>query len=352
MQIQKMLGALLFALILTVGVGLLGDIVFPTHEPQPEDETAAVAGKEAPAQAPEQTGQPAPAQASLEQLLASADVSAGKAVAKKCTACHTFDEGGANRVGPNLHGVVGADIAAKAGFSYSKGLAGKEGAWTIENLDAFLTKPAQWAPGTKMTFAGVSEAKDRADLIAYLHSISPDAPPLPEASAKAAPEAQPAEEPAEEAPAEQAPADEPPKQPAEQASGESERAAVAAPSAPEAGGNGGLVAMIAQATPDQGKKAIRKCTACHTFDEGGGNRVGPNLHGVVGADIASKEYRYSDALAGKDGAWTHENLDAFLTNPAGWAPGTKMTFAGIKQAEERAAVIAYLRSISPGAPPL
>lgn len=159
---------------------------------------------------------------------------------------------------------------------------------------------------------------------------APAAPAAPEADASAPSAAAPADS------TEQAPAE--PQQPA------------AADTAPPAGG-GGLGALIAQASAEQGQKAARKCTPCHSFDDGGANRVGPNLHGVVGADIASKEYRYSDALTGKDGEWSYQKLDEFLTNPAGWAPGTKMTFAGIKKAEERAAVIAYLRSISPEAPP-
>ncbi len=87
---------------------------------------------------------------------------------------------------------------------------------------------------------------------------------------------------------------------------------------------------------------FRKCAACHKLEEGR-NAVGPSLYGVVGRDIASiGDFKYSDALSGKDGAWTFENLNGFLEKPRDWAPGTKMGFAGLGKLEERAAVIRYL----------
>lgn len=119
-----------------------------------------------------------------------------------------------------------------------------------------------------------------------------------------------------------------------------------------AGGGGDLAALIGAADPEQGKQIARKCLACHSFEPGGPNKVGPNLAGVVGADIASKDYAYSDALKSKEGTWTYQNLDAFLAAPKGWAPGTKMAFPGLKKPEERAAVIAYLRSLTDNPPPL
>ncbi len=119
-----------------------------------------------------------------------------------------------------------------------------------------------------------------------------------------------------------------------------------------AGGGGDLAALIGAADPEQGKQIARKCLACHGFEPGGPNKIGPNLAGLVGADIASKDYAYSDALKSKEGVWTHENLDAFMASPKGWAPGTKMTFPGLKKPEERAAVIAYLRSLTDNPPPL
>jgi len=113
-------------------------------------------------------------------LLANADMSNGERVARRCAACHTFEEGGANGVGPNLWGVVGADIASHAGFSYSDALQGLEGNWTFEALNHFIESPASYAPGTAMSFRGLSDEAQRFDLLAYLHSLSNDPVPFPD----------------------------------------------------------------------------------------------------------------------------------------------------------------------------
>jgi cytochrome c len=123
----------------------------------------------------------APGPGSVLALLASADVAAGQKVLRKCTACHTVDEGGANKIGPNLWNVVGRGIASSDGYKYSKSLQEKSGdAWSYENLDGFLGKPKEWAPGTKMSFAGLKKIQERADLIVYLRSLSSSPAPLPE----------------------------------------------------------------------------------------------------------------------------------------------------------------------------
>ncbi len=107
----------------------------------------------------------------IADLMAAADVAAGEAYSKKCTACHSFDAGGANKVGPALHGVVGRALASHAGYAYSDGLKAKGGQWTEQNLSEFLTKPKKWAPGTKMVYAGIKKPTDRANLIAYLKTL-------------------------------------------------------------------------------------------------------------------------------------------------------------------------------------
>ena len=101
-------------------------------------------------------------------------------VARRCAACHTFEQGGANGVGPNLWGVVGADIATHAGFSYSAALQALEGEWTYEALNHFIESPASYAPGTAMSFRGLSDEAQRFDLIAYLHSLSDNPLPFPD----------------------------------------------------------------------------------------------------------------------------------------------------------------------------
>ncbi|MFD0388940.1 c-type cytochrome [Tistrella bauzanensis] len=119
--------------------------------------------------------------------LASADPKAGAKVFARCTACHDDSKGGPNKVGPELWSVVGRPIASADGFAYSAALQGLGGEWTFDKLDHFLTKPSDFAPGTKMSFAGLSKVEDRAAVIAYLNSQSDNPQPLPEAPAADAP---------------------------------------------------------------------------------------------------------------------------------------------------------------------
>ena len=107
----------------------------------------------------------------LATRMAQADLARGERSSRKCTACHAFEADGGNRVGPPLHGIVGRDIAAAGGFSYSPALIAKAGSWTPEELDEFLLKPAEDVPGTRMTFVGLPNQQERADLITYLQSL-------------------------------------------------------------------------------------------------------------------------------------------------------------------------------------
>ena len=107
---------------------------------------------------------------SFAEVLLAADIDKGARVWRKCSACHKL-EAGANGTGPYLYGVVGRDIGAADGFGYSATLAGVDGDWTPENLNAFLEDPKGWAPGTTMAFTGLKKIEDRANLIAYLDSI-------------------------------------------------------------------------------------------------------------------------------------------------------------------------------------
>ena len=115
----------------------------------------------------------------LAALLAKADVARGKKIAKKCVACHTFNSGGKNRVGPNLWNIVGANLAHVADFKYSNAMKTRGGTWSYEFLDCFLKKPKSCIKGTKMGYSGLKKAAQRADLIAYLRSLSNAPIPLP-----------------------------------------------------------------------------------------------------------------------------------------------------------------------------
>ena len=104
-------------------------------------------------------------------MLASADIEKGKKVFGKCKSCHKLDDG-VNGVGPHLYKVINRDIGSIEGFKYSKALMGLQGVWSIEELNKYLTKPSEYAPGTAMSFAGLKKDKDRADLIEYLNTLS------------------------------------------------------------------------------------------------------------------------------------------------------------------------------------
>jgi cytochrome c len=118
----------------------------------------------------------------IEFYLASADVAKGEQVFKKCAACHNVDQGGANALGPNLWGVVGKPHGAHPGFAFTDALKGVPGSWDFKALDAWLANPKKYAPGTKMTFAGLGNPQDRADVIAFLNSHGSNLP-LPAAPA-------------------------------------------------------------------------------------------------------------------------------------------------------------------------
>tara|TARA_R110002110_G_scaffold125123_2_gene302802 strand:- start:653 stop:1276 length:624 start_codon:yes stop_codon:yes gene_type:complete len=141
----------------------------------------------------------------IETLLQTADAAAGEKVFGKCAACHTINQGGANGIGPNLWGTFGKPHGHVAGFAYSDALTSIPGNWDWEGMNAWLTSPRKYAPGTKMTFAGLGKAEDRANLMVYLNAQGSNLP-LPAAPAAAEAPAEGDEAPAAdgEAPAEDA----------------------------------------------------------------------------------------------------------------------------------------------------
>jgi len=180
-ELNKIFGALLGALLFVVGMSVLADMLF-TPEP------AGVAGYALPLPEGMETevAEAAPAEEPLPVLLASADLSRGQAAVRKCASCHSFDQGGSNGVGPNLYDIVGGAKAHLDNFGYSNALAERGAAgevWGYEELNGFLENPRGYISGTSMAFAGIRSGQERADIIAYLASITENPPPLPEVAA-------------------------------------------------------------------------------------------------------------------------------------------------------------------------
>ncbi|MEC3912279.1 cytochrome c family protein [Sphingobium sp. CR2-8] len=168
-------GWALFAGIIALGGGIVSSKYF--HDERPEKMGYAIEGVEAEGEGGGDSGP------GLNTLLASADVAAGEKVFAKCAACHTVNQGGANGIGPNLYATVGEGIGqGKGGFAFSDALKSKGGEWTFDNLDHWLKSPREFAPGTKMTFAGLGNPVDRANLIAWLNTQGSNLP-LPAADA-------------------------------------------------------------------------------------------------------------------------------------------------------------------------
>ena len=167
--------------IVALGLSIVSGMYF--HAEAPEKEGFAVA-----AEAGGEAG--GAAAVPIATLLATADVAKGEAAFKKCAACHTIAQGGANGIGPNLWASMGKPHGHVAGFSYSDALKSIPGNWDFEGMDKWLANPKKYAPGTKMTFAGLSNPEERANLIAYLNAQGSNLPlPPPPAADAAAPAA-------------------------------------------------------------------------------------------------------------------------------------------------------------------
>lgn len=180
-ELNKIIGAILGTLLFVMGVGFLAEAIYePQHGPGPGYELPEPAA----ADAGGDTGTTPAAPIDIGTLLASADPKAGESAVKKCASCHDFTEGGPNKTGPNLYDVVERKIASHPGFAYSDALKAKSSeSWTYEDLNQWLISPKGWAPGTKMTYAGDKDDKDRANIIAYLATLSKSPKPYPQPAA-------------------------------------------------------------------------------------------------------------------------------------------------------------------------
>lgn len=178
-QLNKLIGAVLGTVFVAFSIGIVSDSIFASHAPENPGFIIEVAEGEGEGTAEEPAG-PEP----IGPLIADADVASGENVFKKCAACHTTENGGANKVGPNLWDIVNRPVASHEGFSYSAAMRefAQDGSvvWDYEHLSQFLLSPRKAVPGTAMGFAGLPKIDDRADIIAYLRTLSDNPAPLPE----------------------------------------------------------------------------------------------------------------------------------------------------------------------------
>jgi cytochrome c len=184
--------------IAALGFSIFSGMLFHAEKPEEGKQGYAIQGVES-----SESG--AAAVTPLPVLLAAADVAKGEAVFKKCMACHTVASGGANGIGPNLWGTLGEGVGkGKGGYAFSEVLSGKGGNWGFENMNEWLANPKKFAPGTKMSFAGLGNPEERANVIAYLNAQGSNLP-LPAVEAVAAPAADAAAKPGDKTPVAPAP---------------------------------------------------------------------------------------------------------------------------------------------------
>ena len=178
-ELNKILGAVLATCLVVLVTSFAAGAIFtppklekPGYEIAVKEDTHG-GGKDAAPAAPSEP---------IEKLLQTASVEKGAAAAKKCQACHTFAKGEKNGVGPNLFGIVGDHRGEGRGFNFSAAMKAKGGTWTIDDLNQFIANPKGFIPGTAMGFAGIPKDSERADVIAFLNSLSDNPAPLPTAT--------------------------------------------------------------------------------------------------------------------------------------------------------------------------
>ncbi len=180
-ELNKIFGAVVSSVLAVTVIGFLANMLVSPRKLEKSVLDIKIADEAAPAAA----AGPAAALDPVTPLLAAASADAGKALTRNCTSCHSFEKGGKNAVGPNLWDVLGNKKGNVAGFGYSPGLqamaakGGNDGAWGYENLNAFLANPKGYVAGTRMAYAGMRRAEDRANLIVFLRTLSDSPKALP-----------------------------------------------------------------------------------------------------------------------------------------------------------------------------
>ncbi len=177
-EINKIIASILLVALLIIGISKISNIIFKVNKLDSSAYKVELPDDGA-KQISEENTIKADDKVDISALMALGDITHGEKVFKKCSACHSIEAGGGNKIGPALYNVVGRKIAAVEDYKYSKALVEYEKNWSFEELNGFLIKPQKWIKGTKMAYAGLRKEKDRASVILYLNKYSDNPLPLP-----------------------------------------------------------------------------------------------------------------------------------------------------------------------------
>ena len=174
---NKIFVSILFAVILVLGINKVTDVIFYVEKPEKSAYQVATVTAVASTTSAE-TGSVSSESENIMVLFASTSVAEGAKIFKKCAACHSIAEGGGNKIGPALWGVLGRPVGSIPDYKYSKAMAAHSKNWSFEEMNGFLIKPKNWIKGTKMSFAGLKKAKERAAVILYMNENTNSPLPL------------------------------------------------------------------------------------------------------------------------------------------------------------------------------
>lgn len=213
----------------------------------------------------------------------------GERAFERCTHCHTITKGGEHLVGPNLFDIYGRKIAGLPDYSYSDGLRAKQGVWDDRALNRYIARPKLAVPDNAMPFLGMTSPHARADLIAWLKTNP----------------------------------------------GKDGATSV------------NVDEVFQRRLVDRGAQLARACVVCHSIGKDEGNRIGPNLWGVVGRPIAGvADFDYSERLMRREGIWTPRTLNDFFIETKVFDQGSHRAFLGLARSEDREALISWLATLA------
>ena len=174
---NKIIVSIVLAIILVLGINKTTDLIFYVEKPEKSayqvDSVVSVASTTS-----TESNSESSESGDIMALFASVNAADGAKIFKKCAACHSIAQGGANKIGPALWGVIGRKAGGVTDYKYSKAMAAYGKSWSFEEMNGFLIKPKEWIKGTKMSFAGLKNAKERAAVILYMNENSDSPLPL------------------------------------------------------------------------------------------------------------------------------------------------------------------------------